>query len=92
MQASPMRMRTFSFHPPRHPLLRALLLLCGMVLLVGLVTVGFVVGVAVLAVAVVTLLMRRWLHSRRRAPRDPDIIEGEFTVVSRPRAALPHAE
>lgn len=87
-----MRIRTFSLHLPRHPLLRALMVLCGAVLLVGLVTVGFLIGAAVLAVAAMTVLVRRWLHSPRRAPRDPDIIEGEFTVVSRPRTALPHTE
>jgi hypothetical protein len=92
MQAGPMRIRTLSFRLPRHPLLRVLMLLCGVVLLVGLVTVGFLVGAAVLAVATVTMLVRRWLHSHRRAPRNPDIIEGEFTVVPRPRTALPRTE
>ncbi|MGH8146647.1 MAG: hypothetical protein ACREPY_09965 [Rhodanobacteraceae bacterium] len=92
MQAGPMRIRTFSFHPPRHPLLRALMLLCGVVVLVGLATVGFLIGAAVLAVAAVTMLVRRWLHAARHKVGESDVLEGEFTVVSRPRAALPRTE
>lgn len=78
---------------PRHPLLRALALLVGAVLLAGLVAAGLLVGVVVVAIAALVLLVRRWLHGRRQRPVDPSVIEGEFTVVApRPRAPLPHIE
>lgn len=78
---------------PRHPLLRALVLLVGAVLLAGLVTAGLLIGAAAVAVTVLVLLVRRWLHGRRQRRGDPSIIEGEFTVVPpRPRDSLPHGE
>lgn len=78
---------------PQHPLLRALVLVCAAVLLIGLLTIGFVVGIAVIAAAALVLGIRRWI-SRRAARRvDPSIIEGEFTVVPRRgRANLPRPE
>lgn len=79
---------------PRHPLLRALVLIAGAILLAGLVATGLVVGAIVVAVAALTLLVRRWLGGRKPPQADdPSIIEGEFTVAPpRPRAALPHPD
>jgi hypothetical protein len=78
---------------PRHPILRLLVLVAGAVLLIGLLTVGFVLGGIVLAAVALTLAFRRWLAHGRRGPHEPDIIEGEFTVeASRARTSLPHIE
>lgn len=78
---------------PRHPLLRLLVLGVGAVVLAGLVATGLLVGAALVAAGALTLLVRRWLGPGRRKPSDPEVIEGEFTVVPpRPRAALPRTE
>lgn len=77
---------------PRNPLLRALLLAGGAVLLAGLLTVGLVVGTVVLAVAVLSFAIRRWLAHRQPQHVDPSIIDGEFTVVETPRGHLPRPE
>lgn len=76
---------------PRHPLLRALMLIIGAVLLTGLITAGLLLGAAVVAITALAMLVRRWLHGRRqRHAADPSIIEGEFTVVpARTRLSLP---
>jgi membrane protein implicated in regulation of membrane protease activity len=88
-----MRAHTLSFQLPRHPLLRMLAIAGGAVLLVGLVATGLVVGVAILAVAATSLLVRRWLARRRQERGDPAVIEGEFSVVPRrPRSSLPHPD
>lgn len=78
---------------PTHPLLRALALTGIAVVLIGLLTVGLVVGATVLAAAALVLAFRRW-RARRGARNNPDpsIIEGEFTVVPRPRTGLPRPE
>ncbi|MBN8737249.1 MAG: hypothetical protein J0H27_13405 [Xanthomonadales bacterium] len=75
---------------PRHPLLRAVVLVAGAVLLAGLVAMGLLIGAAVVALAALVMLVRRWLNGRNRRPTEPGIIEGEFTVV--PRASLPRAD
>jgi membrane protein implicated in regulation of membrane protease activity len=88
-----MRAHTLSFQLPRHPFLRMLAIAGGAVLLVGLVATGLVVGVAILAVAATSLLVRRWLARRRQERGDPAVIEGEFSVVPRrPRSSLPHPD
>ena len=84
-----MRARALYLQLPRHPLLRVLVIAGGAVLLVGMLTMGMIVGTLALGFAAGWLLVRRWLGSRNR-PRDPSIIEGEFSVVpNRPRDALP---
>ena len=75
-----MRIHEFFINLPRHPLLRALMVLAGTVLLVG---------AAVIVVTAMTVLVRGWLRGRRRRSAGPGVIEGEFTVV--PRGALPSA-
>jgi membrane protein implicated in regulation of membrane protease activity len=78
---------------PHHPLLRALVLAGVAVLVIGLVTLGLVVGAFVLAAATVVLVIRRWLARRAARQDDPSVIEGEYTVVSsHSRASLPRGE
>jgi membrane protein implicated in regulation of membrane protease activity len=85
-----MRIHEFFIHLPRHPLLRALALIAGTVLLIALLAMGLLIGAAVIAAAALTMLLRRWLKGRERRHRDPGVIEGEFTVM--PRAPLPPTE
>ncbi len=85
-----MRIHPFPIHLPRHPLLRALALVAGTVLLIWLVAFGLLIGAAVAAMTALTLLVRRWWHRPGGRHADPDIIEGEFTVM--PRSALPSGE
>lgn len=70
-----------AFALPRHPLLRALLLACGAVILVGLMFFGLIAGLAVAAFAALVLLVRGLLPRKRVQARREDIIEGEFRVV-----------
>jgi hypothetical protein len=86
-----MRIHEFFINLPRHPLLRALMVLAGTVLLVGLVAMGLLVGAAVIVVTALTVLVRSWLRGRRRRSTDPGVIEGEFTVM-RPGALPPAGE
>ncbi|HEX7325116.1 MAG TPA: hypothetical protein VF292_07165 [Rhodanobacteraceae bacterium] len=90
MQAGAMRAQFVFPTLPRNPLLRGLLLAFGVIVVVGLLTVGFVVGIAALAVAIVALTVRRWRLKRAARAADAEIIEGEFTVVDpQQRARLP---
>ena len=86
-----MRIHKIFINPPRHPLLRALLVIAGSVLLIGLAAMGLLVGAAVIVVTTLTVLVRGWLRSRRSSV-DPGVIEGEFTVMPpRSRGTLPRA-
>jgi membrane protein implicated in regulation of membrane protease activity len=77
---------------PRHPLLRALALAGAAVAVIGLVTLGLVVGAFVLAAAAVALVIRRWLVRRTARKGDPSVIEGEYTVVEARPSQLPRVE
>lgn len=87
-----MRIDTLFIKLPRHPLLRALVVIAGTVLLIGLAAMGLLVGAAVIVATALTVLVRGWLRRRGRRSADPDVIEGEFTVMPPgPRGALPPA-
>lgn len=88
-----MRIDKLFINLPRHPLWRALAVIAGSVLLIGLITLGLLIGVAGIAVAALTMLIRGWRTGRRRRRADSNVIEGEFTVVSpHPHVSLPHAD
>ena len=84
-----MRINGFFINLPRHPLLRALVVIAGTVLLIGLAAMGLLVGAAVIVITALTVLVRGWLGSRGRRRAGPDVIEGEFTVT--PRGTPPPA-
>ena len=88
-----MRIGVLPFFPlPRHPLLRALLVTAWALLVALVLAAGLVAGALVAGVAALVLLVRRWLGGRRGPVDDPDIIEGEFTVMPKgPRIPLPPA-
>ena len=76
-----------AFVLPRNPLLRALLLAAGGLILVGLLFFGLVAGLAVVAVGGLALLVRRLLPRKPTHARHSDVIEGEFRVVDPPPRA-----
>jgi hypothetical protein len=73
---------------PRHPLLRALLLAVGALILAGLLFFGLVAGLAIVAVGALMLLLRRLLPRKAPRPAQGDVIDGEFRVVEPPRARI----
>lgn len=78
-----------AFALPRHPLLRALLLATGGLILAGLLFFGLLAGLAVVAFGTLALLVRRLLPRKPARAKHDDIIEGEFRVVeSPPRARI----
>jgi hypothetical protein len=83
------RIFTYSPSKPRHPLLRLVLGLLGLVLLAVLVVVGLFVGLGMLMFAA----LRRMLRAPAAAPaRVESVIDGEYSVVDkRPvTLSLPH--
>lgn len=90
-----MRPMFFTLQPPRHPLLRFGLALVGVALLGFFTVFGVIVAGAVLAAFA---LRRVWLRLRGAAagtsqagparPADPNVIEGEFSIVDKPRTPL----
>jgi hypothetical protein len=74
--------RIFSYTPPkpRHPLLRLVLGLLGLVVLAVLVVVGLFVGLGMLLFAAV----RRMFRAPSAAPRHVEsVIDGEYSVVDK---------
>jgi hypothetical protein len=81
--------RFFSYTPskPRHPLLRLVLGLLGVVLLAVLVVGGLFVGLGMLLFAAARRMLRR--DAVAVAPRQVEgVIEGEYSVVSKTGATL----
>jgi hypothetical protein len=87
-------MRLFVLRPgfSRHPL-RSMLVGVGVLAGLALATVGAVLGLALLAAGAIVHVAYSALRGPTRAapaaprPSDPNVIEGEFTVVDDPRAA-----
>jgi hypothetical protein len=78
--------RFFTYTPskPRHPLLRLVLGLLGLVVLAGLVVVGLFVGLGMLAFAAA----RRMLRKPAAAPVEPNVIDAQYTVIEKHTATL----
>lgn len=70
--------RFFTYTPskPRHPLLRLVLGLLGLVVLAGLVVVGLFVGLGMLMFAAVRRMLRK-----PAAPAGGQVIDAQYTVV-----------
>lgn len=82
------------FNRPQHPALRVLLGALGIVLVAGIVVLGFFALVAFAVIGTIVAVVRAFTRSHgaraTRAPiRDPHVIEGEFSVV-RNDPALKH--
>lgn len=78
------RIFTYSPSKPRHPLLRLLLGMLGLVLLAVLVVGGLFVGLGMLLFAAA----RRMLRAPAPTPRVESVIEGEYSVVDKRHATL----
>lgn len=86
---------SFSLRPPRHPALRTLCAVAGLVLLGFFAAFGLVLA----ALVVLGFGLRRLVLQHRGGPRpldpqaararDPRVIEGEFAVVRKPASWLP---
>lgn len=80
------RIFTYSPSKPRHPLLRLVLGMLGVLVLAMLVVVGLFVGLGMLTFAA----LRRMLRTpAKAAPRQVDlVIDGEYSVVTKRQATL----
>jgi len=81
------------FNRPRHPLSRLMLGAFGALLLVGILVLGFFALVAFAFIGTVVALVRALTRGKTPAPaarRDPQVIEGEFSVIRNDSAALKH--
>lgn len=82
-------MRSFSLllQPPRHPLARLALGLVGVALLGFFTVFGLVIAAIALAGFALHRLYRSLTGQRQppARPVDPRVIEGEFSVVQKPR-------
>ena len=82
-----MRNFAFSLQPPRHPLARLFLGLVGVALLGFFTVFGLIVAAIALAGFALHRLYRN-LTGQTAVPKhpvDPRVIEGEFSVVQKPR-------
>jgi hypothetical protein len=70
-----------AFALPRHPLLRALLLAAGGLILTGLLFFGLIAGLAVVAFGALALVVRGLLPRKAARVTRDGVIEGEFRVV-----------
>jgi hypothetical protein len=82
--------RIFHYAPskPRHPLLRLLFALVGLVLLAVLVVGGLFVGLGMLLFAATRRMLRGSAPAKAATPSVERVIDGEFSVVAKPRAQL----
>ena len=81
--------RIFTYQPskPRHPLLRLVFGLLGLVLLAVLVVVGLFVGLGMLLFAAFRRMLRTPAADAPR-PVEENVIEGEYSVVDKRPATL----
>ena len=81
--------RIFAYQPskPRHPLLRLVLGLLGLVLLAVLVVVGLFVGLGMLLFAAFRRMLRAPAAPAERKVEE-SVIEGEYSVVDKRPATL----
>ncbi len=82
--------RFFTYTPskPRHPLLRLVLGLLGLVLLAVLVVVGLFVGLGMLMFAAVRRMLRRGDAAPATAAANENVIDGEYSVVNKSNPSL----
>ncbi|CAN5116630.1 hypothetical protein BH11PSE14_BH11PSE14_11000 [soil metagenome] len=81
--------RIFHYAPskPRHPLLRVLIGLLGLVLLAGLVVVGLFVGLGMLLFAAARRMLSAPAPIAHVATGER-VIDGEYAVIQKPRTQL----
>ena len=88
----PMHARFVHLQLPRNPVLRVLLGIAGVALLGVFALAGAALALIGLAALGLRMLWQRVggasTSARASRPSDPDVIEGDFQVVERPRAEL----
>lgn len=83
-------------HRRRHPLAQALSLLVGLVVVGVLMVFGLVVAGVLAVGGALWLVWRQWQRSRMAMPRaarkarQPDVLEGEYVVISSSRPVTHH--
>ncbi|TAM58206.1 MAG: hypothetical protein EPN49_13365 [Rhodanobacter sp.] len=90
----------FSLPPtrrPRHPLLRTLSLLLGLILAGLLLMFGLLVAAALMIGAALSLAVRQWKRGHAAAnpvgaqsARQPEVLEGEFVVIHQRNRPVAH--
>jgi len=82
--------RIFTYQPskPRHPLLRLVLGLLGLVVLAVLVVVGLFVGLGMLLFAAFRRMLRGPVATPAAQQAEESVIEGEYSVVDKRPATL----
>jgi uncharacterized membrane protein YdjX (TVP38/TMEM64 family) len=82
--------RFFSFTPskPRHPLMRLVCGLFGLVVLALLVVFGLFIGIGMLLFAAVRRMVRSGPVAAEASRVEEGVIDGEFAVVEKNRASL----
>jgi hypothetical protein len=83
------------FNRTQNPFLRLLLAALGIVVVAGIVVLGFFALLAFAFIGAIVAIVRALTHSRRPAVpasrvADPNVIEGEYVVVRNDPAALKH--
>lgn len=81
------------FNRPRHPITRVLIGALGLILLAGVLTLGFfaLIAFAVIgAILTVARLLARAGAPRTAAPRQTHVIDGEFVVLQNRPASIKH--
>jgi Tfp pilus assembly protein PilX len=82
--------RIFTYQPskPRHPLLRLVLGLLGLVVLAVLVVVGLFVGLGMLLFAAFRRMLRSPVAAPAARQAEESVIEGEYSIVDKRPATL----
>ena len=81
------------FNRPRHPLSRLLIGALGLVLLVGVLTLGLLALVAFAVIGTIVALVRAFARAGAAHPapsRHANVIEGEFVVLPNRTASVKH--
>jgi hypothetical protein len=81
------------FNRPRHPFARLLLGVIGLIMLAGVLTLGLFALVAFAVIGSIVALTRAFARAgapQTSASAHPNVIEGEFVVLSNRAASIKH--
>lgn len=83
-------------HRRRHPLVQALSVVLGLIVVGVLMVFGLVVAGVLAVGGALWLVWRQWKHGRATMPgaartaRQPEVLEGEYVVINRSRPVAHH--
>ena len=81
------------FNRPRHPITRVLIGALGLVLLAGVLALGFFALLAFAVIGAIVAIVRAFARAgapRAAAPRPPNVIDGDFVVLQNRTASVKH--